>query len=159
MEDNRKPQTAGLTRQAFLRAGAAGMLAFMAGTRAGLAAGGKPAKVGFILPDYDQLRWKNADQAGFESEAKKLGIHYVIQASQASETVQTSQVENMLTQGVDVLILTPVNGAAASSLVRKANRAKVPVVNYNFLAQKSDVACFVGRDAIQMAESRSPRRR
>lgn len=142
----------GVTRQQFLRASAAGMLAFMAGSRAVLAAG-KPIKVGFILPDYDQLRWKNADQAGFESEAGKLGIKFVIQASQASETVQTSQVENMLTQGIDVLILTPVNGAAAAALVRKANRANVPVVNYNFLAQKSDVACFVGRDAIQMAES------
>ena len=99
------------------------------------------------------MRWKNADQAGFESEAKKEGIQYVIQASQNSETVQTSQVENMLTQGVDALVLTPVNGNAAAALVRKANQAKVPVVNYNFLALKADVACFVGRDAIQMAES------
>lgn len=153
MAQDRDTTHRGVTRQQFLRAGAAGMLTFMAGTKFALAAAGKTPKVAFILPDYDQLRWKNADQAGFEHEAKKLGITYVIQASQASETVQTSQVENMLTQGVDVLILTPVNGAAAAALVRKANRANVPVVNYNFLAQKADVACFVGRDAIQMAES------
>ena len=153
MEQDQTTTLGGMSRKQFLRAGAAGALAFMAGSRAVLAASNKAIKIGFILPDYDQLRWKNADQAGFESEAGKLGLKYVIQASQASETVQTSQVENVLTQGIDVLILTPVNGAAASALVRKANRANVPVVNYNFLAQKSDVACFVGRDAIQMAES------
>ena len=60
---------------------------------------------------------------------------------------------DMLTRGVDVLILTPVNGDSAGALVRKANRAKVPVVDYNFLALKADVACFIGRDAVQMAKS------
>ena len=153
MDETLTTRSGGITRQEFLRAGAAGALAFLAGSRSVLAASGKTIKAGFILPDYDQLRWKNADQAGFESEARKIGLKYVIQASQDSETVQTSQVENMLTQGVDVLVLTPVNGNAAAALVRKANRVNVPVVNYNFLALKSDVACFVGRDAIQMAES------
>ena len=141
-----------VTRRDFLDRSAAGLLAFMAGTRIAFAAGGKTIRVGFILPDYDQLRWKNADQAGFEFEAKKLGFKYIIQASQDSEAVQTSQVENMLTQGVDVLVLTPVNGGASVALVHKANQANVPVVNYNFLALKSDVACFIGRDAVQMAE-------
>jgi D-xylose transport system substrate-binding protein len=125
----------------------------MVGARSAFAGGDKPTKVGFILPDYDQLRWKNADQAGFEFQAKKLGLNYIVQASQDSETVQASQVENMLTQNVDVLVLTPVNGSASAALVRKANAVKVPVVNYNFLALNSDVACFIGRDAIQMAES------
>ena len=142
-----------LTRNAFLRAGAGGLLAFMAAAKFGIAQAASAVKVGFILPDFDQLRWRNADFAGFESEAKKLELKYFYEASQASETVQASQVENMLTRGIDVLILTPVNGAAAAALVRKANRAKVPVIDYNFLAVKSDVACFIGRDAVQMAES------
>ncbi len=142
-----------LSRQAFLRAGTAGLLAFIAGTEFGVAQAASKAKVGFILPDFDQLRWRTADFAGFESEAKKLGLRYFYEASQASETVQASQVENMLTRGIDVLILTPVNGAAAAALVRKANRVQVPVVDYNFLARNADVACFIGRDAVQMAES------
>lgn len=152
MKDEVRARLQDITRQDFLRGGAAGLLAFMVGTKAAFSATGKPIKVGFILPDYDQLRWKNADQAGFVSEANKLGLTIFTQASQDSETVQTSQVENMLTQGVDVLVLTPVNGSASAALVHKANVAKVPVVDYNFLALKSDVACFIGRDAIQMAE-------
>ena len=66
MNDEIQGRLRNITRQDFLRGGAAGLLAFMAGTRAAYSAGGKPIKVGFILPDYDQLRWKNADQAGFE---------------------------------------------------------------------------------------------
>ena len=54
-----------LSRQTFLRAGAAGLLAFMAGANS-KAQAAKNIKVGFILPNFDQLRWRNADFAGFE---------------------------------------------------------------------------------------------
>ena len=136
-----------------MRASAFGTAAFLAGTRTVLAAASKPIRVGFILPNYDQIRWKSGDQPGFESEAQKLGLKTFIVASQQSETVQASQVENMLTQGVDVIVLRPVNAAAAVSLVRKCNQAGVPLIAYDSLPQKADVACFIGRDAIKMAES------
>ena len=52
----------------------------------------------------------------------------------------------------DVLVLTPVNANAAGALVRKAKQADVPVVDYNFLINKADVACFLGRDAVEMGQ-------
>lgn len=55
-------------------------------------------KVGLILPSYDQIRWQNGDQPCFEKEAAKLGMESSTVASQMSETVQASQVENMLTR-------------------------------------------------------------
>ena len=108
-------------------------------------------KVGLILPSYDQIRWQSGDQPCFEAEAKKLGLDYSTVASQMSETIQASQVENMLTQGVDVLVLRPVNAASSMGLVRKANQAGVPVVAYDSLPMKADVAAFVARDAVAMA--------
>ena len=141
----------GVTRQQVLRGAAAGLLAALAGFKAAHAAG-KRLKVGLIMPNYDQLRWKNADQAFFEKKAKELGIDVLAQASNASESLQSSQVENMLTQGIDVLVLTPVNANAAVALVRKAKQANVPVINYNFLINKGDVVCFLGRDATEMGE-------
>ena len=152
MQDDVKTFAA-MTRKDFIRASAFGSLAFLAGARAALATSNKPIRVGMILPSYDQIRWKSGDQPGFESEAKALGIKPFVVASQMSETVQSSQVENMLTQGVDVVILRPVNAAASSSLVHKCNQAGVPVIAYDSLPQKADVACFVGRDAIEMAKT------
>ena len=108
-------------------------------------------KVGLILPSYDQLRWQNGDQPCFEKEAAKLGMDFSTVASQMSETVQASQVENMLTQGVDVLVIRPVNAAASQALVRKANKANVPVVAYDSLPMNADVAAFVARDAVAMS--------
>ena len=43
------------------------------------------------------------------------------------------------------------SGAASQALVRKANRANVPVVAYDSLPMNADVAAFVARDAVSMA--------
>jgi D-xylose transport system substrate-binding protein len=141
-----------LTRKAFLH----GMLTAAAVAAVGIPtarAAGKPIKVGFIIPDYEEMRWKNADQRFFEEEAKKLNLQTVVQSSNNSEAQQANQVENMLTLGVNVLVLTPVNANAAAALVAKANAAGVPVIDYNFLIPKAKPAVFIGRDAIQIGES------
>ena len=130
--------------------GCALTLALIALAATGAAAKDK-IKVGLILPSYDQIRWQNGDQPCFEKEAARLGMDYSTVASQMSETVQAAQVENMLTQGVDVLVLRPVNAAASAALVKKANRAGVPVIAYDSLPMNTDVAAFVARDAIAMA--------
>jgi D-xylose transport system substrate-binding protein len=112
------------------------------------AAAGK--KVGFLVPDYDQLRWKNGDQRYFEEEAKRLGLVAIAQSSNGSESTQANQVDNMLTQGVDVLVITPVNVDAAAGLVAKANAQNVPVIAYNFLIDNAPIVGFVGRENKQV---------
>ena len=141
----------GATRRQVLGGAAAALLAAMVGFKA-VYAQDKTLKVGLIMPNYDQLRWRNADQAFFEKEAALLGIEVLAQSSEANEALQASQVENMLTQGIDILVLTPVNANAAAGLVRKATAAGVPVINYNFLIDQADVVCFLGRDAVEMGE-------
>lgn len=141
----------GPTRRQVLGGAAAGLLMTLAGFKAARAQD-KPLKVGLVMPNYDQLRWRNADQAFFEREAAKIGIEVLAQSSEANEGLQASQVENLLTQGIEVLVLTPVNANAAAGLVRKATRAGVPVINYNFLIADADCVCFLGRDAVEMGE-------
>lgn len=141
----------GLDRRQTLGIAGSALLAAIVGLKAAHAQG-KRLKVGLIMPNYDQLRWKNADQAFFEKQAAALGVDVFAQASNASESLQASQVENMLTQGIDVLVLTPVNANAANALIRRAKQANVPVINYNFLINKGDVVCFLGRDAVEMGE-------
>ena len=146
-----------ISRKEFLRGSAMTLLALAASSKV-VAAAGAPAKVGFIVPDYEEMRWKAADQRFFEEEAKKLGIEAFVQSSNNSEAQQASQVENMLTLGVQVLVLTPVNVNAASALVARANKAGVPVIDYNFLIPNADIALFIGRDAVEIGERIAARR-
>ena len=120
--------------------------------RAARAASG-PVKVGFILPDFQEMRWKNADEHFFDLEAKKLGLKVYVQSSNNSESQQTNQVENMLTLGVQVLVLTPVNANAGTAMVAHARSAGVAVINYNFLIPNADCALFIGRDAAEIGAS------
>jgi D-xylose transport system substrate-binding protein len=139
-------------RKGLLSGCAAGALLLLAGTTAAFAQSEGPIKVGLILPSYDQIRWQKGDQPCFEREAAKLGMKASTVASQMSEATQASQVENMITQGVNVLVLRPVNAAASGALVIKANRANIPVIAYDSLPMKANVAAFVARDAVAMAE-------
>jgi D-xylose transport system substrate-binding protein len=141
-----------VTRKDFLKGSLFAMLAVAASSSKVLAAS-DPIKVGFIVPDYEEMRWKSADQHFFEEEAKKLNIEAYVQSSNNSEATQASQIENMLTIGVAVLVLTPVNAKAASILVKRARAADVEVINYNFLIPNADVAVFIGRDAVEIGES------
>ena len=66
-------ETGKATRRQVLGGAAAALLATMVGFKATYAQN-KTLKVGLIMPNYDQLRWRNADQAFFEKEAAALGI-------------------------------------------------------------------------------------
>src|ERR1700735_5082665 len=71
------------TRRQALGGAAAGLLAMLVGFKSAHAEG-KKLKVGLIMPNYDQLRWRNADQAFFEKEATKLGMEVLAQSSNAN---------------------------------------------------------------------------
>ena len=74
VEKNKSSGIAGeATRRQALGGAAAGLLAALAGFQQAHAQG-KKLKVGLIMPNYDQLRWRTADQAFFEKEAARLGM-------------------------------------------------------------------------------------
>jgi D-xylose transport system substrate-binding protein len=116
-----------------------------------VASGGGKKKVALLLPSYVQVRWKAADQAYFEKTAAELGVFDVIfqQANNKADT-QLAQVENVLTQGIDVLVLCPADVDAGKEMVRRANAANVPVVSYNYSILDVDVAALISRDAVEV---------
>jgi D-xylose transport system substrate-binding protein len=104
-------------------------------------------KVAFLLPSSKEVRWQNADQKGFEAEAVRQNLDVIIQVANDDPTLQASQVDNVLTQGIDVLVLTAVNVDSARAMVAKAVAANVPVISYNELITQVKLAAFIGRDA------------
>lgn len=103
-------------------------------------------KVGFVVPYETQVRWRAGDEPNFAQEAKRQGFEAIIQSSNNSVATQASQVENLLTQGVDVIVLTPVDIDAAAGLVKKAKAQKVPVIAYDTIINSPDIAAYVGRN-------------
>jgi D-xylose transport system substrate-binding protein len=140
------------SRRGFLQAGAGvAASAFLAACGVSQSTGGtKRKKVAFILPSYTQARWQNADQKYFQQEAAKHNLDVLIQVSNDDEVLQASQVDNVLTQQIDVLVLTAVNVDTAKAMVRKAKNANVPTIAYNYIISDVPLAAVVSRDAKQV---------
>ncbi len=92
--------------------------------------------VGVSLPTQREERWVR-DKEAMEALASQEGIKLLVQVADADQAQQVQQVENLLTQGIDVLILAPHDASASAELVKKANDEGVPVISYDRLVTAS----------------------
>ncbi|WP_166000063.1 ribose ABC transporter substrate-binding protein RbsB [Bacillus sp. Cs-700] len=83
---------------------------------------------------------------GVEAEAKEQGMDIVVVDAQNDAAKQISDVEDLIQQGVDVLLINPTDSAAISTAVQSANSLGIPVVTLDRSAEKGDVATLVSSD-------------
>ncbi|MDT5156250.1 MAG: D-xylose transport system substrate-binding protein [Acidobacteriota bacterium] len=112
---------------------------------------GEPVYIGFSMDTLKEERWQR-DKALVEQRAKELGAQLDVQVANSDDAVQTKQCDNMLTKGVDVLIVAPHNGEIAASIVEKAHAAGVRVISYDRLIKNSDVDLYVSHQVERMGE-------
>ncbi len=93
--------------------------------------------VGLLLPDLHTARYEAFDRPFFEEAMNELCPNCEISYANADQSVseQQTQAQAMLTDGVDVLVLDPVDAAAAAGTVNEARSQGVPVVAYDRLAE------------------------
>ncbi len=112
--------------------------------------GGK-IKIGLLLETLKEERWLR-DRDLFVKRAQELGAEVEIQVAEGNDAVQLQQAENLLTKGVDVLVVVPHNGVAAASIVNAAKRQNVPVIAYDRLIMNSDVDLYLSFDNVRVGE-------
>jgi D-xylose transport system substrate-binding protein len=104
-----------------------------------------PVRIGFSMDSLQLERWQH-DRDAFVARAKELGAEVFIQSADGVDAVQVRQCENLLTQGIDVLVIVPHNGEVMASAVRSAKAQGVPVVSYDRLIRNSDVSLYISFD-------------
>ncbi len=112
---------------------------------------GEPVYIGFSMDTLKEERWQR-DKALVEARAREVGAQLDVQVANGDDAVQTKQCDNMLTKGVDVLIVAPHNGEIAASIVEAAHRQGVPVISYDRLIRNSDVDLYVSHQVEKMGE-------
>ena len=108
-------------------------------------------KIGFSMDTLKEERWQR-DKQLVEQRAREVGADLTVQVANGSDSEQIKQAENMLTQGVDVLIVAPHNGEVAASIVEAAHRQGVPVISYDRLIKNSDVDLYISHQVVKMGE-------
>jgi D-xylose transport system substrate-binding protein len=111
----------------------------------------KGITVGFSMDTLKEERWQR-DRDLVVAECEKLGAKVLVQAANGDDGLQNSQAENLLTQGVDVLLVAPHNGKTAATIVETAHKAGVPVVAYDRLINDSDLDLYISFDNEKVGE-------
>jgi D-xylose transport system substrate-binding protein len=99
----------------------------------GTAALAQSGTVAFLMPDQASTRYEEHDFPGFKAEMEKLcpDCTVIYQNANADVALQQQQFNSVLTQGAKVVVLDPVDSAAAASLVKLAQSQDVKVIAYD----------------------------
>src|SRR5918911_1621713 len=111
----------------------------------------EPVKIGFSMDTLKEERWQR-DKQLVEQRAKEVGAQLLVNVANGDDKLQINQAENLLTQGVDVLIVAPHNGDIAAQIVDSAHRQGVPVISYDRLIRNSDVDLYVSHQVVKIGE-------
>ncbi|KQW96616.1 sugar ABC transporter substrate-binding protein [Massilia sp. Root418] len=111
----------------------------------------KNPKIGFSIDDLRVERWTR-DRDFFNAEAEKLGAKVFVQSADASEQRQIAQIENLISRGVDVLVIVPYNATVLNNAIREAKKAKIKVVSYDRLILNSDIDAYISFDNVKVGE-------
>ena len=110
-------------------------------------------KVALLLPETKTTRYETADKPDFEAKMMELCPTCEIIYSNANQDANTqlSQAEAALTNGAQVLVLDPVDSAAAGAIADKAKAQGVPVIAYDRLILNSDgVDYYISFDNVEV---------
>lgn len=107
--------------------------------------------VGLSLSSMDNSFFTNLDK-GVKTEAAKN--HYTVIDNNANNDAssQVSQIENMITRKVSVLIINPVSSQGISPVVQQANAAGIPVITLDRSSDSGKVTSFVQSNSVTMAQ-------
>lgn len=106
---------------------------------------GSGLKIGFLMYSSQQYASK-FEQKGFEEKAHELGAEPLVQYAQADPAVQREQVEQMITNGVNAVVITAVDEGTACAQVREMQQAGIKVVAEKFPIADCEVEYLIQRD-------------
>ena len=111
----------------------------------------KNPKIGFSIDDLRLERWTR-DRDYFTQAAEKLGAKLFVQSADGSEQKQIAQIENLISRGVDVLVIVPYNATVLNNAIREAKKAKIKVLSYDRLILNADVDAYISFDNTTVGE-------
>lgn len=103
--------------------------------------GSSKVSVGIVLPTKDEPRWVQ-DEQRFKDALSDSKYTTEILFSQGSSAKEKENVETLLNKGIEVLIITPHDGAAAASAVEAAKKEGVTVISYDRLITNTDAVDY-----------------
>lgn len=130
---------------AFTLALASAVALGVCGCKKGKDGGKAKIRIGYTTPALSNQYW-NRVRAGIEEEAKKNGVEVVVLDAQGDSGKQLSDMEDLVQKNVDAILISPWDTDTAATCLKKANRAKIPVIVVDIGTSGGDYASFIISD-------------
>jgi len=113
------------------------VLAACGGGNGSSGGGGDAGFIGIAMPTKSSERWVH-DGNNMKAEFEKRGYRVDLQYAEDIVENQISQLENMITKGVDLLVIASIDGESLTNVLDKAAKEGIPVIAYDRLIRKSE---------------------
>ncbi|NDU99851.1 multiple monosaccharide ABC transporter substrate-binding protein [Pseudoroseicyclus tamaricis] len=92
--------------------------------------------IGIAMPTQSSARWIS-DGNSMVEQFEAAGYDTILQYAEDDIPTQLAQVENMITQGVDALVIAAIDGTTLSNALENAAASGIPVIAYDRLIRDS----------------------
>ena len=103
-------------------------------------------KIGFMLPHLNIKRYQ-IEKDVFTAKVKELGGQVLFMSADNDEEKQIQQLKELIKEGIDILVLDPVNRFRGAEMVRFAHDKGIKVISYDRLVANCNVDALVTFDA------------
>lgn len=103
--------------------------------------GGDKQVVGIAMPTKSSERWVE-DGKNMVEKLEEMGYETDLQYAEDVVENQLSQIENMITKGVDILVIASIDGEALTDVLDQAKNMDIPVISYDRLIMNSDQVSY-----------------
>ena len=107
--------------------------------------GGETKTVGIAMPTQSLERW-NRDGAYLDEQFKAAGYNTIVTYSDNKNDQQVNDIQNMISQGVDLLIIAAIDGNGLNTVMNDAGAAGIPVIAYDRLIMNDNSSYYVSFD-------------
>ncbi len=106
--------------------------------------------IGVAAANFDD-KWMSYMHDGFRMAAEEFGVRMTMVDGKNDPAVQQSQVDTFITQGVDAIVIVPVQIQTLGPILDQTDAAGIPVVSVNRIPEEpylSRLATYVGSDEV-----------
>lgn len=111
---------------------------------------GEVKKIGLAVPNL-QADFFNQIKLGVEGYAAEKGIDVIVVDAKNDTATQVSQVQDLITQGIDAFIYIPAGAAAAAVPTRLARAEGIPVINVDRTPKGAPGDTFIAGESVESA--------
>lgn len=119
-----------------------------------LASCNQKPQIGFLMDTTARERWIK-DRDAFVEKVEENKGSVIVKVANSNADVQFQQALELINQGVDVLVIIPVDMVVAAGIVKMAKNRNIPVISYDRLIRDADIDFYVSTDAIDIGEKQA----